>query len=176
MLHRLHRRLLVMTSNRDPSELAAKWEEAWNSHDIDRILALYREDVIFKSPRIRTVSGEESGVLRGKSAVRDYLCRIFDRRPREGLLMPQCRPSAGTRKLYGVDWVTLRNIRPPQLFPPLALARSRPKFVGDGRHSPGNHGRHIARAAIDRVSPRAYSCRRKNEAPARTAPSPRHDR
>jgi steroid delta-isomerase-like uncharacterized protein len=70
-----------MTSNRGPSELAAKWEEAWNSHDLDRILALYSEDVIFKSPRIRTVSGEESGVLRGKSAVRDYLCRIFDRRP-----------------------------------------------------------------------------------------------
>ena len=56
-------------------------EEAWNSHDLDRILALYSEDVIFKSPRIRTVSGKESGVLRGKSAVRDYLCRIFDRRP-----------------------------------------------------------------------------------------------
>ena len=44
-------------------------------------LALYREDIIFKSPRIRTVSGEKSGVLRGKSAVRDYLCRIFDWRP-----------------------------------------------------------------------------------------------
>ena len=70
-----------MISNRGPSELAAKWEEAWNSHDLDRILALYSEDVIFKSPRIRTVSGKESGVLRGKSAVRDYLCRIFDRRP-----------------------------------------------------------------------------------------------
>ena len=70
-----------MISNRGPSELAAKWEEAWNSHDLDGILALYSEDVIFKSPRIRAVSGEESGVLRGKSAVRDYLCRIFDRRP-----------------------------------------------------------------------------------------------
>jgi len=70
-----------MISNRGPSELAAKWEEAWNSHDLDRILALYSEDVIFKSPRVRRVSGEESGVLRGKLAVRDYLCRIFDRRP-----------------------------------------------------------------------------------------------
>ena len=52
-----------MTSNRGPSELAAEWKEAWNSHDLDRILTLYSEDVIFKSPRIRTVSGEESGVL-----------------------------------------------------------------------------------------------------------------
>jgi ketosteroid isomerase-like protein len=70
-----------MISNRGPSELAAEWKEAWNSHDLDRILALYSEDVIFKSPRIRTVSGEESGVLRGKPSVRDYLRRIFERRP-----------------------------------------------------------------------------------------------
>ena len=41
----------------------------------------YREDVIFKSPRVRTVSGEESGILRGKSAVRDYWRRILERRP-----------------------------------------------------------------------------------------------
>ena len=70
-----------MTSNRGPSELAAEWKEAWNSHDLDRILRLYSEDVIFKSPRIRTVSGEESGVLKGKPSVRDYLRRIFERRP-----------------------------------------------------------------------------------------------
>jgi len=39
-----------MTSGGGPSELAAEWKEACNSHDLDRILALYREDVIFKSP------------------------------------------------------------------------------------------------------------------------------
>ena len=67
-----------MTSGKGPNELAAEWKEACNSHDLDRILALYREDVIFKSPRVRTVSGEESGILRGKSAVRDYWRRILD--------------------------------------------------------------------------------------------------
>jgi ketosteroid isomerase-like protein len=70
-----------MTSGKGPNELAAEWKEACNSHDLDRILALYREDVIFKSPRVRTVSGEESGILRGKSAVRDYWRRILERRP-----------------------------------------------------------------------------------------------
>ena len=54
-----------MTSNKAPREHAAKVKEAWNSHDLDRIMALYSEDVIFKSPRVRTVSGEESGILRG---------------------------------------------------------------------------------------------------------------
>ena len=70
-----------MTSNKAPREHAAKVKEAWNSHDLDRIMALYSEDVIFKSPRVRTVSGEESGVLKGKPSVRDYLRRIFERRP-----------------------------------------------------------------------------------------------
>jgi ketosteroid isomerase-like protein len=70
-----------MTSGKGPNELAVEWKEACNSHDLDRILALYREDVIFKSPRVRTVSGEESGILRGKSAVRDYWRRILERRP-----------------------------------------------------------------------------------------------
>jgi SnoaL-like domain len=70
-----------MTSNRDPNELAAEWKEACNSHDLERIVALYSEDVIFKSPRVRTVSGEESGILRGKSTVRDYWRKILERRP-----------------------------------------------------------------------------------------------
>jgi ketosteroid isomerase-like protein len=70
-----------VTSRKNPDELATKWKDAWNSHDLDRIMALYRDDVTFKSPRVRTVSGEESGILRGKSAVRDYCRRIFERRP-----------------------------------------------------------------------------------------------
>src|SRR5215467_1249498 len=81
MCHRLHRRLSAMTSNRDPNGLSAEWQEACNSHDLERIVALYSDDVIFKSPRVRTVSGEESGILQGKSAVRDYWRKVFERRP-----------------------------------------------------------------------------------------------
>ena len=38
-----------MTSGKGPNELA-EWKEACNSHDLDRILALYREDVISDLP------------------------------------------------------------------------------------------------------------------------------
>ena len=48
------------------SDLASEWKAACNSHDLDRILALYSEDVVFKSPRVCTVAGEESGTLRGQ--------------------------------------------------------------------------------------------------------------
>jgi len=70
-----------MRSNKGPNDLASEWREAFNSHDLDRILALYSEDVVFKSPRVRTISGEESGVLQGKSAVRDYWRKLLERWP-----------------------------------------------------------------------------------------------
>lgn len=107
-----------MTSNRGPSELAAEWKEAWNSHDLDRILSLYSEDVIFKSPRIRTVSGEESGVLRGKPSVRDYLRRIFERRPDLNCTVGYV--------FAGVDrrLIALSQVRPHLATPP----RSKPDF------------------------------------------------
>ena len=54
-----------MNSNKNPNDLASEWKEAFNSRDLDRILALYSEDVVFKSPRVRTIAAEESGVLRG---------------------------------------------------------------------------------------------------------------
>ena len=32
--------------NKGPNDLASEWKEAFNSHDLDRILALYSEDVV----------------------------------------------------------------------------------------------------------------------------------
>jgi len=31
---------------------AQSWREACNSHDLDRILALYSDAIVFKSPRV----------------------------------------------------------------------------------------------------------------------------
>jgi len=60
---------------------AARWRETCNSHDLDRIAALYSETVIFNSPRVRTISAEQSGTLHGRTAVRDYWRKILERRP-----------------------------------------------------------------------------------------------
>jgi ketosteroid isomerase-like protein len=65
----------------DSRDFAARWKDACNSHDLDRILALYSETVVFKSPRVSTITGEESGTLHGKAAVRDYWRKIFEKRP-----------------------------------------------------------------------------------------------
>jgi ketosteroid isomerase-like protein len=62
-------------------EFSDKWKAACNSHDLDRIMALYSEAIVFKSPRVPAISGETSGTLHGKAAVRDYWRRLFEKRP-----------------------------------------------------------------------------------------------
>lgn len=56
-------------------EIAEDWVFAWNARDLDRILSHYVEDVAFSSPTVVTRYGEPSGVLRGKSALREHFRR-----------------------------------------------------------------------------------------------------
>ncbi len=58
-----------------PSDLAAlgrRWIEAWNSHDLERVLTLYAEDAEMTSDRIPVFGFGESGTLRGKANLRAY--------------------------------------------------------------------------------------------------------
>jgi ketosteroid isomerase-like protein len=51
---------------------AADWIEAWNAHDLGRVLSHYAEDFEMSSPYIVQIAGEPSGTLRGKAAVGAY--------------------------------------------------------------------------------------------------------
>jgi nuclear transport factor 2 (NTF2) superfamily protein len=53
-------------------EFAREWIAAWNSRDLDRILAHYTGDFEMSSPVIVRVAGKPSGRLRGKKAVGAY--------------------------------------------------------------------------------------------------------
>jgi hypothetical protein len=57
------------------------WIEAWNSHDLDRILSHYSEDFMMSSPHIAAIAGEPSGVLKGRRAVGDYWKQALSRIP-----------------------------------------------------------------------------------------------
>ena len=64
-----------MVTHRAASELAAlgrEWIEAWNSRDLERVLAFYSDDAEMTSVRIPEFVGEPSGTLRGKDALRAY--------------------------------------------------------------------------------------------------------
>jgi ketosteroid isomerase-like protein len=54
---------------------ADEWAAAWNSHDLERILVHYADDVVFVSPKIVQLVGDPSGVVRGKDALRAYWAR-----------------------------------------------------------------------------------------------------
>src|SRR3989442_10172061 len=56
----------------DLAALGREWIAAWNSHDLDRILALYAEDSEMTSDRIQALGLEASGTLRGKDMLRVY--------------------------------------------------------------------------------------------------------
>ena len=60
---------------------AAEWCDAWNSHDLDRILAHYAEDVIFSSPFIVHLTGDPSGRVHGREALRAYWAEGLRRLP-----------------------------------------------------------------------------------------------
>ena len=52
--------------------LARRWIDAWNAHDLDRILDLYHDAVVMRSPLIVERMDEPSGSLRGKDRLRAY--------------------------------------------------------------------------------------------------------
>jgi hypothetical protein len=51
---------------------AHEWIEAWNSHDLERILAHYTDDFEMRSPLIQERGFAADGVLRGKDRLRAY--------------------------------------------------------------------------------------------------------
>lgn len=60
---------------------ARTWIEAWNAHDLERILSHYEDDFEMSSPVIVKLAGEASGTLRGKSAVRAYWAKALAATP-----------------------------------------------------------------------------------------------
>jgi steroid delta-isomerase len=49
---------------------AREWIEDWNTSDLDGLLAHYRDDVVFSSPRAQALTG--SAQVEGKEALRAY--------------------------------------------------------------------------------------------------------
>jgi hypothetical protein len=62
-------------------ELAQDWIEAWNDHDLDRIITHYADDVVFSSPFIQKIGGGPSGAVVGRDALRAYFRTALDKYP-----------------------------------------------------------------------------------------------
>ena len=62
-------------------QFAEDWIEAWNAHDLERILSHYTDDFVMSSPLIIERMGVTEGVLKGKDAVRPYWQGGLEARP-----------------------------------------------------------------------------------------------
>jgi hypothetical protein len=58
--------------NTQAQKIAEEWWDAWNQHDLNAIMSHYSENIVFTSPLIIKITGESSGTLQGKSALRKY--------------------------------------------------------------------------------------------------------
>ncbi|HTE48113.1 MAG TPA: nuclear transport factor 2 family protein [Gemmatimonadaceae bacterium] len=61
--------------------IANEWIAAWNSHDIDRILSHYSDDVELTSALVSGILGPGQDTVRGKPALRAYFLRALEAFP-----------------------------------------------------------------------------------------------
>lgn len=56
-------------------EFAKQWIEAWNSHDLDRIMTHYAEDIEFYSPLVVSLGANNEGRIDSKESLQQYFKR-----------------------------------------------------------------------------------------------------
>jgi ketosteroid isomerase-like protein len=77
-------------------KFAEEWEAVWNSHDLERLLAHYTDDVVFQSPYIVHRIHEPSGEVHGKDALRAYFGSGLQRQPTLQFTVEDVRLSVDT--------------------------------------------------------------------------------
>jgi ketosteroid isomerase-like protein len=66
---------MPVPSHHAPDQLSAlgrSWIDAWNSHDLDRVLALYADDTEMTSEIIVKLGFSPTGTVHGKASLRQY--------------------------------------------------------------------------------------------------------
>ncbi|HTB07585.1 MAG TPA: nuclear transport factor 2 family protein [Bacteroidia bacterium] len=62
-------------------EIAKEWFDAFNKHDLEKLLSLYHENAKHYSPKLKVRSPETNGMIIGKPALRSWWNDSFDRLP-----------------------------------------------------------------------------------------------
>lgn len=64
-----------MLTEKNIREFAADWVGAWNSHDLETILAHYADNVVLTSPVAARLLNDPAGTVKGKENLRRYFER-----------------------------------------------------------------------------------------------------
>lgn len=62
-------------------QIATKWFEAFNEHDLEKLLSLYNDNAQHYSPKLKIRMLETQGLIKGKQALREWWKDAFDRLP-----------------------------------------------------------------------------------------------
>lgn len=62
-------------------KIALNWISAFNEHDLEKLLALYSEDAVHFSPKLKIRQPETGGWVAGKAALRNWWAGAFERLP-----------------------------------------------------------------------------------------------
>lgn len=62
-------------------EIALKWFEAFNEHDLEKLLSLYSDTAEHFSPKLKIRHPETNGLIKGKQALREWWQDAFERIP-----------------------------------------------------------------------------------------------
>ncbi len=68
----------------DPKEAqryAEEWIDSWNSHDIDRIMALYADSICHITPKLTMLFGSVSHAIKDKDELREFFAAALKRSP-----------------------------------------------------------------------------------------------
>jgi len=71
-----------MIAEADARQFAKDWVVAWNSHDLDAIMAHYGPDVILTSRVAARLLSDPSGTVTGREALRIYFQRGLEAYPK----------------------------------------------------------------------------------------------
>jgi ketosteroid isomerase-like protein len=61
--------------------IARHWFQAFNEHDLEKLLSLYKEDAQHFSPKLKVRQPQTQGLITGKDALREWWKDSFERLP-----------------------------------------------------------------------------------------------
>lgn len=96
----------MMISNDFAQEFAKDWINAWNKHDIEKVLSHYNNDFTIESPRALEVIPESNGTISGKEAVRKYWMSSMKKRPDLNFQLLDVLVGVNGLSLYYLNTVT----------------------------------------------------------------------
>ena len=70
-----------MNSSKLNESIAQEWFEAFNGHDLEKLLELYDENAVHFSPKLKIRIPTTNGLVKGKPALRRWWKDCFDRLP-----------------------------------------------------------------------------------------------